>query len=72
MIAGMEWAATEMDAAVVSMSLSSGQASDGTDVVSQAVDSLTASSGALFVIAAGNSGAWARDRWQPRARPTLR
>ncbi len=56
MIAGMEWAATEMDAAVVSMSLSSWQASDGTDVVSQAVDSLTASTGSLFVIAAGNAG----------------
>lgn len=55
MIAGMEWAAEEMDADVVSISLSAGP-TDGTDPVSQAVNSLTASTEALFVIAAGNNG----------------
>ncbi|MGH3681139.1 MAG: S8 family peptidase, partial [Natronosporangium sp.] len=55
MIAGMEWAAGPMDARVVSMSIG-GAVTDGTDPLSQAVDSLTASSGALFVVAAGNNG----------------
>jgi len=53
-IAGMEWAATS-GAKVVSMSLG-GDPTDGTDPLSQAVDQLTASTGALFVVAAGNSG----------------
>ncbi|MEV4219203.1 S8 family serine peptidase [Nonomuraea sp. NPDC049725] len=53
-IEGMEWAAAS-GAKVVSMSLGGG-ASDGSDPMSQAVDALTASSGALFVIAAGNAG----------------
>ncbi|MEV0458954.1 S8 family serine peptidase [Catellatospora methionotrophica] len=53
-IAGMEWA-VESGAEVVSMSLG-GSASDGQDPLSLAVDRLTASSGALFVIAAGNEG----------------
>ncbi|GAA3368113.1 hypothetical protein GCM10020367_05160 [Streptomyces sannanensis] len=52
-IAGMEWAAQH--APVVSMSLGGGP-SDGTDPLSQAVDRLTAETGTLFVIAAGNSG----------------
>ncbi|MDG4791654.1 S8 family serine peptidase [Micromonospora sp. WMMD1102] len=56
MIAGMEWAARQMKADVVSMSLS-GPATDGTDPLSLAVNELTASTGALFVIAAGNKGA---------------
>ena len=34
-----------------------GWPSDGTDPMSQAVDELSKSSGALFVIAAGNAGA---------------
>ncbi|MFE7332094.1 S8 family serine peptidase [Streptomyces sp. NPDC057565] len=54
-IAGMQWAVAE-GADVVSMSLGSPVASDGTDPLSQAVDQLTASSGALFVIASGNEG----------------
>ncbi|MEV0429516.1 S8 family serine peptidase [Micromonospora sp. NPDC050495] len=55
-IAGMEWAATDRDADIVSMSLS-GEPTDGTDPLSQAVNTLTASTGTLFVIAAGNAGA---------------
>ena len=54
-IAGMEWA-VEQDAKVVSMSLGTPYPSDGTDPLSQAVDRLSASSDALFVIAAGNAG----------------
>lgn len=55
MIAGMEWATGPMDADVISMSLG-GTPTDGTDPLSQAVNSLTTSTGALFVIAAGNHG----------------
>ncbi|WP_328989647.1 S8 family serine peptidase [Kribbella sp. NBC_01245] len=54
-IEGMEWAAGQ-GAAVVNMSLG-GSATDGTDPMSAAVDRLTASSGTLFVISAGNEGA---------------
>ena len=54
-IDGMEWAAAHAD--VVSMSLGTTEPSDGTDPMSQAVDTLTADTGALFVIAAGNLGA---------------
>ncbi|MER6103792.1 S8 family serine peptidase [Streptomyces sp. NPDC001832] len=54
-IAGMEWAVAQ-GADVVSMSLGSAAGSDGTDPLSQAVNELTKSSGALFVIAAGNTG----------------
>jgi subtilisin family serine protease len=53
-IAGMEWAAARAD--VVNMSLGGNQPSDGTDPLSQALDALTAQTGALFVVAAGNSG----------------
>ncbi|WP_239167101.1 S8 family serine peptidase [Catellatospora coxensis] len=53
-VAGMEWA-VEQGAEVVSMSLG-GSATDGQDPMSLAVDRLTASSGTLFVIAAGNEG----------------
>ena len=53
-LAGMEWAARG-GAKVINMSLGGGS-SDGTDPLSQAVDSLTAETGALFVIAAGNAG----------------
>ncbi|MDX2968704.1 S8 family serine peptidase [Kribbella solani] len=53
-IAGMEWA-VKQGAKVVSMSLG-GLPSDGTDPMAQAVDRLSESSGALFVIAAGNAG----------------
>lgn len=54
-IAGMEWAATG-GADVINMSLGSPSSSDGTDPMSQAVNQLTAETGVLFVIAAGNSG----------------
>ncbi|GAA1595044.1 S8 family serine peptidase [Kribbella hippodromi] len=53
-IAGMEWA-VKQGAKVISMSLG-GMPSDGTDPMEQAVDRLSESSGALFVIAAGNAG----------------
>jgi len=55
-IAGMEWAAAQ-GAKVISMSLGDDRPSDGTDPMSLAVDQLTAQTGALFVIAAGNTGA---------------
>ncbi|WP_151480296.1 S8 family serine peptidase [Streptomyces albicerus] len=53
-IAGMEWAA-ESGADIVSMSLG-GTASGPSDPLSETVDELSASTGALFVIASGNSG----------------
>ncbi len=53
-IEGMEWAATS-GAKVVNLSLGGG-ATDGTDPMSQAVNTLTAQTGTLFVIAAGNAG----------------
>ncbi|TCC11841.1 S8 family serine peptidase [Kribbella soli] len=53
-IAGMEWAASE-GAKVVNMSLG-GEATDGTDPLSQAVNDITAQTGTLFVVAAGNEG----------------
>jgi subtilisin family serine protease len=54
-IAGMEWAAAS-GADVVNMSLGTGFASDGNDPMSQAVNRITADTGTLFVISAGNSG----------------
>lgn len=54
MIAGMEWAAPRAD--LVNVSIGSFDGSDGTDPVSQAVDTLTAQHDTLFVISAGNSG----------------
>ena len=54
-IDGMEWAA-DQGARVVNMSLGSDAPSDGTDPMSLAVNGLTKSSGALFVVAAGNNG----------------
>ncbi|GAA1577732.1 S8 family serine peptidase [Kribbella sancticallisti] len=53
-IEAMEWAAAG-GAKVISMSLGGGP-TDGTDPMSQAVNTLSASTGALFVIAAGNLG----------------
>ncbi|MFI1763136.1 S8 family serine peptidase [Streptomyces sp. NPDC020800] len=56
-IAGMEWAARDVHARVISMSLGSTEASDGTDPMAQAVNTLSKETGALFVVAAGNTGA---------------
>ncbi|WP_431945256.1 S8 family serine peptidase [Actinacidiphila sp. bgisy167] len=54
-LAGMEWAARDQHAKVVSMSLGN-EPTDGTDPLSEAVNRLSEETGALFVIAAGNSG----------------
>ncbi|MEV0951879.1 S8 family serine peptidase [Promicromonospora sp. NPDC050249] len=54
-IAGMEWAARDQDARVVSMSLG-GEPAGADDPMAQALDELTAETGALFVTAAGNGG----------------
>ncbi len=54
-IDGMEWAAH--NAKIVSMSLGSSEPSNGTDPMAQAVNQLSEETGALFVIAAGNTGA---------------
>ncbi|MEV0121452.1 S8 family serine peptidase [Streptomyces sp. NPDC050703] len=56
-IAGMEWAAKDAGAEIVSMSLGSDEPSDGTDPMAAAVNALSAETGALFVVAAGNTGA---------------
>ncbi|WP_285630925.1 S8 family serine peptidase [Lentzea sp. NBRC 102530] len=54
-IAGMEWAAREVKAKVVNLSLG-GDQSDGTDPLSVKLNELTAETGTLFVVAAGNYG----------------
>ncbi|MFF3395166.1 S8 family serine peptidase [Streptomyces sp. NPDC002669] len=54
-LGGMEWAARS-GADIVSMSLG-GQPTDGTDILSIALDYLSEDTGTLFVVAAGNSGA---------------
>ncbi|WP_329184822.1 S8 family serine peptidase [Actinacidiphila glaucinigra] len=54
-IDGMEWAAGE-HARIVNMSLGADIETDGTDSMSQALNALTASTGTLFVVAAGNAG----------------
>ncbi|OLF18015.1 hypothetical protein BU204_08555 [Actinophytocola xanthii] len=53
-IAGMEWA-TEQSADVVNMSLG-GEDTEELDPLEEAVDTLSAEHGTLFVIAAGNAG----------------
>ncbi|MFG1819318.1 S8 family serine peptidase [Kribbella sp. NPDC049174] len=55
-IAGMEWAVGQ-HADLVNLSLGGRADRFGEDLMAQAVDRLTAQSGALFVAAAGNSGA---------------
>ncbi|MFG1834522.1 S8 family serine peptidase [Micromonospora chersina] len=54
-LAGMEWAATTAGAKVVSMSIG-GPDEPGVDPLEQAINDLSAQTGALFVVAAGNSG----------------
>lgn len=54
-MAGMQWAA-ESGMDIVSMSLGDSFPTDGTDPLSQTVDTLSAQYGTLFVIAAGNAG----------------
>ncbi|GAA3714297.1 S8 family serine peptidase [Nonomuraea antimicrobica] len=55
LLAGMEWAAVEVGAKVVNMSLG-GPDTPGLDPIEHAVNALSARTGALFVIAAGNGG----------------
>ncbi|WP_167756956.1 S8 family serine peptidase [Leifsonia flava] len=54
-IEAMQWAGENAD--IVSMSLGSSQASDGLDVMAEALNTISEETGALFVVAAGNSGA---------------
>ena len=54
-LAGMEWAATEVKAKVVNLSLG-GRDTPGIDPLEEAVNQLTLETGTLFVIAAGNEG----------------
>lgn len=54
-IEAMQWAGANAD--IVSMSLGSSEPSDGTDVMSEALDTIAEQTGALFVVAAGNNGA---------------
>lgn len=55
-IAGMEWAARTEHAKVINMSLGTAAWHTQDDPLSQAVNRLSAETGALFVVAAGNSG----------------
>ncbi|HET8779524.1 MAG TPA: S8 family serine peptidase, partial [Agromyces sp.] len=54
-IEAMQWAGERAD--IVSMSLGSQQPSDGTDVMAEALNQISDETGALFVVAAGNSTA---------------
>jgi subtilisin family serine protease len=54
-LAGMAWAAVDMRAKVVNMSLGAGP-TDGTDPVSETLNTLTRQHGTLFVVSAGNFG----------------
>ncbi|GAB2589186.1 S8 family peptidase [Kribbella endophytica] len=54
-LAGLEWAAAEQRAGVVNVSLG-GPDAPGDDLLEQAVNTLSARHGTLFVVAAGNSG----------------
>lgn len=54
-LAGMTWAARTVKARVVNLSLG-GADSPGLDPLEKAVDTLTAKTGTLFVVAAGNGG----------------
>ncbi|MFI6184255.1 S8 family serine peptidase [Nonomuraea sp. NPDC051191] len=54
-VAGMDWAANEVKAKVINFSMAAPD-QPGLDPVEQAVNALSASTGALFVVGAGNSG----------------
>ncbi|WP_306214395.1 S8 family serine peptidase [Actinoplanes sp. RD1] len=54
-ISGMEWAVRDQHARIVNLSLGA-DPTDGTDPMSLAVNELSAETGALFVISAGNAG----------------
>ncbi|WP_374311916.1 S8 family serine peptidase [Microbacterium sp.] len=54
-IEAMEWAG--QNAPIVSMSLGSREASDGTDLMAASLNAIAEETGALFVVAAGNAGA---------------
>jgi hypothetical protein len=54
-ISGIEWAVTEQGAKIVNLSLGTTDTS-GIDPLEEAINQLTASHGALFVVAAGNEG----------------
>ncbi|MEU1725108.1 S8 family serine peptidase [Nonomuraea sp. NPDC005692] len=54
-LAGMEWAATEVKAKIVNMSFG-GPDEPGLDPIEQAVNTLSQATGTLFVTAAGNDG----------------
>jgi subtilase family protein len=54
-LAGMEWAATEVKARIVNLSLG-GPDAPGIDPLEEAVNRLSTETGTLFVIAAGNEG----------------
>ncbi|MGW4408137.1 S8 family serine peptidase [Nonomuraea sp. NPDC004702] len=54
-LAGMEWAATEVKAKIVNMSFG-GPDEAGLDPIEQAVNTLSQATGTLFVAAAGNEG----------------
>lgn len=55
-IAGMEWAAAEIDADVVNMSLGDDERTDADNILSQSLDALSEKYDTLFVVAAGNVG----------------
>ncbi|MGV9308269.1 S8 family serine peptidase [Nonomuraea sp. NPDC003727] len=55
LLAGMEWAAVEVKAKVINMSIGSPDTPE-VDPIEQAVNTLSERTGALFVISAGNSG----------------
>lgn len=55
-VAGVQWCAERSDVDVISMSLGSDVASDGNDLLSQAVDAAVQKKGIVVVVAAGNSG----------------
>ncbi|MEU9833178.1 S8 family serine peptidase [Streptosporangium sp. NPDC048047] len=54
-VAGMEWAALEVKAKIVNFSMAAPD-EPGIDPVEQAVNTLSAKAGTLFVVGAGNSG----------------